>query len=45
MYSCVFDPESSRNGVIWIAAAGAKPAQKGEFYPIDFREALDRMNQ
>jgi hypothetical protein len=45
MYSCVFDPESSTNGVIWIAAAGAKPAQKGQFYSIDFGEALNRTKQ
>lgn len=45
IYSCVFDPESSENGVIWIAAAGAKPAQKGKFYPIDFVESLNRTNQ
>ena len=45
VYSCVFDPESSTNGVIWIAAAGAKPAQKGQFYPIDFGESLNRTNQ
>jgi len=45
MYSCVFDPESSTKGVIWIAAAGAKPAQKGTFYPIDFGDSLNRTNQ
>jgi len=45
MYSCVFDLESSTNGVIWIAAAGAKPAQKGQFYPIDFGDSLNRTNQ
>ena len=42
VYSCVFDPESSTKGVVWIAAAGAKPAQKGTFYPIDFGEMLDK---
>ncbi len=44
VYSCVFDPESSTKGVIWIAAAGAKPAQKGTFYPIDFGDSLDKIN-
>ena len=43
VYSCVFDPESSTKGVVWVAAAGALPAQKGEFYPIDFGEMLDKM--
>ena len=42
IYSCVFDPESGQKGVIWVAA-GAKPAQKGKFYPIDFEEELNKI--
>ena len=42
VYSCVFDPESGQKGVIWVAA-GAKPAQTGVFYPIDFEEELNKM--
>jgi hypothetical protein len=42
VYSCVFDPESGQKGVVWVAA-GAKPAQKGEFYPLDFEEQLNKM--
>ena len=42
LYSCVFDPESSTKGLLWIAAAGSKPAQSGTFYPIDFGDSLDK---
>jgi len=45
VYSCVFDPESSTKGVVWVAAAGAKPAQNGAFYPIDFGDSLNKTNQ
>jgi len=42
LYSCVFDPESNQKGIIWVAV-GAKPAQKGKFYPIDFEEELNKI--